>query len=71
MATAGSGDVLAGMVAACVAQGVPSWLAAVLAVHLHGSAGEKAAASLTPYCLTASDLIDYLPNAFREAKGMA
>ncbi len=71
MATAGSGDVLAGMVAAFVAQGVPSWLAALLAVHLHGSAGERAAAALTSYCLTASDLIDYLPDAFLDAKGMA
>lgn len=66
MATAGSGDVLTGMVAAMLAQGLDSKKAAALAVYLHGLSGEMAAHSLTSYCVTASDLIDYLPEAFLE-----
>jgi NAD(P)H-hydrate epimerase len=64
MATAGSGDVLTGMIAAMLAQGVPARAAAALAVYLHGCAGEAAAANLTSWCMTASDLIDFLPDAF-------
>lgn len=71
MATGGSGDVLAGITAALLAQKAPSWLAALLATHLHGLAGEKAALKLTSYCLTASDLIAYLPEAFFEVRGKA
>jgi NAD(P)H-hydrate epimerase len=40
--------------------------AAIAGVHLHAVAGELAAADLTPYCMMASDLIDYLPAAFKE-----
>lgn len=64
MATAGSGDVLTGMIAAMVAQGLDSRHAAALAVYLHGVAGEKASEILTPYCMTASDIIKLLPVAF-------
>jgi hydroxyethylthiazole kinase-like uncharacterized protein yjeF len=65
MATAGAGDVLTGVVAAMIAQGLDARRAALLAVYLHGVAGEAAAASLTSYCMTASDLIDFLPEAFK------
>jgi NAD(P)H-hydrate epimerase len=44
MATAGAGDVLSGMMAACLAQGYPPETAAPLAVYLHGKAGDRAAA---------------------------
>lgn len=44
MATAGAGDVLSGMAAACLAQGYPPEVAAPLAVYLHGKAGDRAAA---------------------------
>ncbi len=71
MATAGAGDVLAGIVAALIAQGLSSRVAAALAVHLHAVAGEKAARALTSYCVTASSLLDFLPDAFLEAKGIA
>ncbi len=64
MATAGSGDVLTGMVAALIAQGMDLLSASVLAAALHGVAGECAADDLTSYCVTASDLIDYFPEAF-------
>jgi len=65
MATAGSGDVLTGIVAAMIAQGLNTRTAAALAAHLHGSAGESAAEALTPYCMTATDLLDFLPAAFK------
>ncbi len=68
MATAGSGDVLTGMIAAMIAQGLDSRHAAVLAVYLHGIAGEMAAEILTSYCMTASDLIKFLPGAFHSVK---
>ncbi len=64
MATAGSGDVLTGMIAAMLAQGLEPVKAALLAVALHGLAGEYAAMNLTSYCMTASDLIEYLHDAF-------
>ncbi|MBA3958403.1 MAG: NAD(P)H-hydrate dehydratase [Parachlamydiaceae bacterium] len=67
MATAGSGDVLTGLLASLLAQGVPSGHAAALGVYLHGLAGEFAAAELTSYCMTASDMITYFPHAFRVA----
>lgn len=66
MATAGSGDVLTGMVAAFLAQKMPPDKAASLAVYLHGRAGELAAEELTSYSLIASDLIRFLPNALAE-----
>lgn len=65
MATAGSGDVLTGIIAAMIAQGLDARPATALAVYLHGLSGEAAAASLTSYCMTASDLIDFLPDAIR------
>lgn len=65
MATAGSGDVLTGIIAAMVAQGLDARTAAALSVYLHGCSGEAAADFLTSYCMTASDLIDFLPEAFK------
>ena len=64
MATAGSGDVLTGMIAALLAQGLEPLPAALLGTALHGLAGKLAAADLTSYCMTASDLLEYLPDAF-------
>ncbi len=64
MATAGSGDVLTGMIAAMLAQGLEPVKASLLATALHGLAGEHAAINLTSYCMTASDLLEYLPDAF-------
>jgi NAD(P)H-hydrate epimerase len=64
--------VLTGLIAAFLAQGRPPRIAAALAVHLHALAGESAASQLTSYCVTASSLIDYLPDAFfLLGKGMA
>lgn len=66
MATAGSGDVLTGMVAAFLAQNKAVDAAAALAVYLHGRAGEIAAERMSSYCMIASDIIDRLPDAFQE-----
>ncbi len=67
MATAGSGDVLTGMIAAMIAQGLNARTAACLSVYLHGYAGEIAADISTSYCLTATDLLDFLPEAFKRS----
>jgi hydroxyethylthiazole kinase-like uncharacterized protein yjeF len=66
MATAGSGDVLTGIIAAILAQGVPTRFAAALGVYLHGLAGEEAAKQQTSFCMTASDITDMLPSAFKQ-----
>ena len=65
MATAGSGDVLTGLIAALLAQKLSSYQAAMLAVYLHGIAGEMAAIEKSSYCMIASDIIDKFPTAFR------
>lgn len=68
MATAGTGDVLAGMIAGLIAQGLPPYPASVLAVYLHGRAGDLAARKTTELALIATDLLDYLPTALLELK---
>lgn len=70
MATAGAGDVLTGLVAGLLAQGVPAAQAAVLGVHLHGLAGDLAAEERTEYCLLAGDIIDHVPGAFKRLMEM-
>ncbi|MDP2234250.1 MAG: NAD(P)H-hydrate dehydratase [Actinomycetota bacterium] len=66
LATAGTGDVLAGMVGALVAQGLGPLEASALAAHLHGRAGDLAADALTPVCVTAEDVPAHVPGAVRE-----
>jgi hydroxyethylthiazole kinase-like uncharacterized protein yjeF len=68
MATAGSGDVLTGLLASLLAQGLSTQNAAALGVYLHAVAGEQAAYELTSYCMTASDIILYFPDAFDPLK---
>ncbi len=65
MATAGSGDVLTGLLAALLAQGLTTHQAALLGVYIHGLAGEFAAQELTSYCMNASDILFYFPEGFR------
>lgn len=65
MATAGTGDVLTGMIAAFLAQGLQGREAATLGVYLHGTCGEIVASKQTSYDLIASDLIEVLPEAFQ------
>lgn len=68
MAKAGSGDILTGLIAGLLAQ-FPSFTkqAILAAVWLHGQAGELAEAKLTERCVIATDLLTYLPDAFRYA----
>lgn len=63
MATAGSGDVLAGIIASFCAQGIRPLAAAVAGVFIHGRAGDIASSFLGEYALTASDIINNLPRA--------
>ncbi len=65
MATGGSGDVLTGLVTALACQHLDPFDAARLGVHLHGLAGDLAAEELGQASMVASDLIRYLPKAFR------
>lgn len=64
MATAGSGDVLTGLLAALLAQGAEPLQAAQMGVFIHSWAGELAASLLTSYCMSASDIVDQFPRAY-------
>jgi NAD(P)H-hydrate epimerase len=64
MATGGCGDVLTGLVTAMLCQSLSPLDAAKLAVHVHGLAGDLAAADLGQVALIASDLPKYLGAAF-------
>jgi NAD(P)H-hydrate epimerase len=63
MATAGVGDVLSGVIAALIGQGLGAYDAARLAVYLHGAAGDLAAAELGPIGFSAGDCLERLPHA--------
>lgn len=69
LAKAGTGDVLAGMIAGFAAQGCNTLDAAMLGVYLHGLAADIAVNDLTEYSLTASKLLDYIPIALKKACG--
>ena len=64
MATAGSGDVLTGILLGLLARGYQQREACLLGVYLHGLAGDLAAEELGEESLMASDIIQYLPKAF-------
>ncbi|MEX2394793.1 MAG: NAD(P)H-hydrate dehydratase [Actinomycetota bacterium] len=65
MATAGSGDVLTGIVGSLLAQGMAPEAATWAGGYLHGLAGDLAATKLGRASLQASDIVDALPRAFR------
>jgi NAD(P)H-hydrate epimerase len=65
MATAGTGDVLTGMLVGLLAQGLPSWEAACAATYLHGKAGDLAAEHLGSAGMIAGDLIEHIPYALQ------
>ncbi|MHC4204874.1 MAG: NAD(P)H-hydrate dehydratase [Planctomycetota bacterium] len=64
MATAGSGDVLTGVITALLGQGLSDFDAAVLGVYIHGLAGDIAAEKTGRISLITTDIIDSLPDAF-------
>jgi ADP-dependent NAD(P)H-hydrate dehydratase / NAD(P)H-hydrate epimerase len=66
MATAGSGDVLTGIISGLAVQGLDLPDAAVAGVWIHGHAGDLAARALTALSVTAPDLIEFLPMAFND-----
>ena len=65
MATAGSGDVLTGIITALLARGYHQQNACIVGMYLHGLAGDLAAKELGKESLVASDIINYLPKAFQ------
>lgn len=65
LATGGTGDVLTGMVAACLARGLAPYEAAVAAVYLHGIAGEVAGERYGAPGAVASDVVEAIPEALR------
>jgi NAD(P)H-hydrate epimerase len=65
MATAGAGDVLTGIVAGFLGQGMNPLDAALCGVYMHGLSGDIAAAEKGMHSMIATDLIDHLPGAFR------
>lgn len=67
MATGGMGDVLTGLVAALLAQGLSAFDAARLAVHVHGVAGDLCAKQIGPVGYLARDVADALPPALASA----
>ena len=67
MATAGTGDVLAGVIGGLLAQGVEPGLAARAGVQIHARAGDLAAEELGEHGVIASDLLRFLPAALSEA----
>jgi NAD(P)H-hydrate epimerase len=67
MATAGTGDVLTGMIVGLLAQGLSPWEAACAATYLHGAAGDLASAEKGQAGLIAGDLIEQIPFAIKIA----
>ncbi|MDD2371454.1 MAG: NAD(P)H-hydrate dehydratase [Firmicutes bacterium] len=68
MATAGSGDVLSGIIGSLMAQRLDVYDAVVLGTYLHGLSGDLAGNVIGLESLIASDLIDYLPKAISRVK---
>lgn len=68
MATAGSGDVLTGILTALLARGYKPQDACVVGVYLHGLAGDLAARDLGEESLIAEDIIRYISRAFKRLK---
>ena len=66
MATAGSGDILTGIITALYGQGMSGFNAAVLGVYVHGLAGDIASEKLGQVSMMTTDIIDNLPDAFRK-----
>jgi NAD(P)H-hydrate epimerase len=68
MATGGTGDVLTGLIAGLLSQGVDPCLAAQAGAYLHGLAGDLAAEGLGQEAMLAGDLLERVPEAIRQLK---
>ncbi len=68
MATAGSGDVLSGIISSLLAQNYGPQNAALLGVYLHGLAGDLMAKKISEESLCAGDIIDGIPLAYKVLK---
>ncbi|NQT22179.1 MAG: NAD(P)H-hydrate dehydratase [Candidatus Omnitrophica bacterium] len=66
MSTAGVGDVLTGMLVSFIAQGIDVYSASVVAVYLHGLAGDLAAKELGQFGMIASDLLARIPHVLKD-----
>lgn len=66
MAKGGSGDILTGLIAGLISRGYSPEQAAVMGVFLHGSAGDKANEYYCAEAMNSADIIDFIPEAFRE-----
>lgn len=66
MATAGSGDVLTGIIAAFLSQGYNPEYATLIGVYVHGKAGDMAAAEYGQFGMLASDISLYVGRAIEE-----
>jgi len=66
MAKGGSGDVLTGIISSLLAQQYPTTLACILAVYVHGLAGDYAAQKFTTQGMTAMDIVQCLPKAWKK-----
>jgi len=66
MATAGSGDVLSGIIASLVAQGASAPDAAILGAHVHGTAGDAARDTLGEYSMIARDIIENIHTVLKK-----
>lgn len=66
LATAGSGDVLSGIITAFLCQGVDPFKAAAMGAYIHGLSGDLAAQNLGKRSVIATDIIEYLPKVFKE-----
>jgi NAD(P)H-hydrate epimerase len=70
MATAGSGDVLSGMIGGLLAQGYMPEHAAMLAVYMHGLAGDVAAEARGMDSIIARDIIEFIGDAYTHLRGI-
>ena len=66
MAKGGSGDILSGMIASLIGQGADPFDAAACAVWLHGRSGDLCQRQMTAYAMTPPDMVERLPEVFRE-----
>lgn len=70
LAKGGSGDVLAGMIASFLTQGLPAFEASVCAVYLHGKAADTCAERLSEYGMLPSDMLTDIAKAFNKYNGV-